>query len=130
MVLGNHSNNKASEMTTSLTQPIYIPGYSPVNSELIICFRGDINYSWLYLASGQKWLTATTLLYFENQLSDFLRISRKYLVNPAHVTHYRLICHKHLMISLSNGSELLVSRRQTRCILAKLQEQELLECQD
>ena len=103
-----------------------IPDNLPVGIDTIVYLREDINYARVYLNSGKKLVVSAALLTVEHRLTNFLRISPKYLINPSHITQYKLICHKHLMIGLSNGTNLLVPRRQTRRILAYLQPSSVL----
>jgi two-component system LytT family response regulator len=49
--------------------------------DIIYC-EGDINYTIIYLENGKKITSARGLNIFENALSGFVRIHRKYLINP------------------------------------------------
>ena len=70
--------------------------------------EGEGNYSYIYLANGNKELSSKNLAYFEDILEDkgFFRCHRSYLVNKHHIMELR-----NDAFILKSGLELPVSRR-------------------
>jgi two-component system, LytTR family, response regulator len=100
---------------------IHIPNQKVLqNPASIIRLEGVDNYTNIYrLGEPVPFLASQTLLYFQKQLPDFLRISKSSLVNPAFVlrvvkkgraTHLRL----------KDDTMLLVSRRRAADTLEAL----------
>lgn len=76
----------------------------------ILFLRGDINYTEFHLVNGKKVVSSTTLLRHQEKLDGFLRVSRKYLVNPKYITEIenRQGVRQVLML---NGERIAVARR-------------------
>jgi len=76
-------------------------------SDIIYC-EGDINYTTMKLITGKTIISAYSLKLFENALDGFLRIHRKYLVNPKFISGQDA---ENLTITLQKNIVLNVSRR-------------------
>ncbi len=76
----------------------------------ILFLRGDINYTEFHLVNGKKVVSSTTLLRHQEKLEGFLRVSRKYLVNPEYITE---IENRHgvRQVLMLNGERIAVARR-------------------
>ena len=76
----------------------------------ILFLRGDINYTEFHLVNGKKVVSSTTLLRHQEKLAGFLRVSRKYLVNPEYITE---IENRHGVrkVLMQNGERIAVARR-------------------
>jgi two-component system LytT family response regulator len=76
----------------------------------ILFLRGDINYTEFHLVNGKKVVSSTTLLRHQERLDGFLRVSRKYLVNPKYITD---IENRHgvRQVLMFNGERIAVARR-------------------
>ena len=76
----------------------------------ILFLRGDINYTEFHLVNGKKVVSSTTLLRHQEKLDGFLRVSRKYLVNPKYITE---IENRHgvRQVLMLNGERIAVARR-------------------
>ena len=98
-------------------QEIKIGGRKSFMPQNIILFEGDINYSHVYLNSGEKITVATTLKELEKrfQAFDFYRSHKKYLVNINAVKSFG-----QFTVSLVNKKEILVSRRRRDGLAEKL----------
>ncbi|MBO0953177.1 LytTR family DNA-binding domain-containing protein [Fibrella forsythiae] len=66
---------------------IHIPSNQSLQrAELVLRLEGDGNYTNIHCLHRLKpLLISRTLLYFQRQLPDFLRVSKSTLVNPAYV---------------------------------------------
>ncbi|WP_367914067.1 LytR/AlgR family response regulator transcription factor [Leadbetterella sp. DM7] len=85
----------------------------------IMFFSGDINYTEIYLRTGEKMVSSSTLLRHEEKFNHFIRVSKKYLVNPDYVSGYELQG-KSLEITLQNGNHMKVSRRRVKTVLSSI----------
>ncbi|WP_052354357.1 LytR/AlgR family response regulator transcription factor [Flectobacillus major] len=76
----------------------------------IIMLSGDINYSIVHLKSGKKILICKTLKVLEEYLKpmEFVRVHRKYLINPYFV---KSICRYNQTILMDTGDTIEISRR-------------------
>lgn len=89
------------------------------NTAEIMFLSGDVNYSEIYLIDGKKMLTSTTLSKHEERLDKFVRVNKKYLVNPKFVTEYR-IEGRYMHITMTNGDHMKVSRRRVKNVLLSI----------
>ncbi len=89
------------------------------NTSEIMFLSGDINYSEIYLMNGQKMLSSTTLLRHEEKFDNFIRVSKKYLVNPDFVSGYELQG-KCMEIKMRNGDHMKVARRRVKTVLSSI----------
>ena len=76
----------------------------------VIFLKGDVNYSTVYLESGETKMLSHTLKYYEEFLRThgFLRVHRAFLINPKFVTEY---CEEEEIVKMQNGHEASISRR-------------------
>lgn len=63
-------------------------GRQLVDAAQIIRLQGERNYTWLYLANGDKHLGCITLKRMEAQLPQFLRINKGHLINPVYIKRF------------------------------------------
>lgn len=89
------------------------------NTAEIMFFSGDINYSEIYMNNGEKRLSSTTLLRHEKKFNNFIRVNKKYLVNPDYVSGYQLEG-KFMQITMRNGDHMKVSRRRVKAVLSSI----------
>lgn len=89
------------------------------NTSEIMFLSADINYSEIYLINGKKMLSSTTLLKHEENFDSFIRVSKKYLVNPDYVSGYELQG-KFMEIKMRNGDHMTVSRRRVKTVLSSI----------
>lgn len=75
-----------SEKIQKITLP-YSKGYKVVNVDDIVMFKGNNNYSDIYLTDGSELLSSKTLRFFEMHLSSlrFFRIHKSFLINLSHI---------------------------------------------
>ena len=91
---------------------IHIPGIKELQSEsVLIRLEGDNNYTNIYIQHQLTPLLASrSLMYFQKQLPDFLRVSKSTLINPAFVV--RLVKKERAFyLRLADGALVLISRR-------------------
>lgn len=95
------------------------PKILKVSEEARIChFRSDINYTVLHLENGKTYISGYNIKVFEELcLDDFIKVNRSDLINVKSIKNAMLI-DKNWMFRLSNGKEVIVSRRR----IAKLKE--------
>jgi len=109
---------------TVLLQKIAIPGIQDVRFVKvsdIIRIEGDSNYSFIYLAGGDKIHSSRTLGDFEELLAShpgFFRIHKTHLVNFEHVL--RLIKTEGGYLEMTDGSQVEISRRRKAEVLQLL----------
>lgn len=86
----------------------------------IIRCEADRNYTWFNLRRGERLLSSYTLSTYEEFLAEneFLRVHRSHIVNVKHVRS----CSADGLITLSDGTELEVSRRKRTEVLNVLRE--------
>lgn len=63
-------------------------GRQLIDADQIIRLQGERNYTWLYLANGEKHLLARTLKRIEVRLPQFLRINKGHLINPLYIKRF------------------------------------------
>jgi DNA-binding LytR/AlgR family response regulator len=83
------------------------------NSASILFLEGDANYTNIHYKSGLKVTSAYTLIRHQELLNSFIRISKKYLVNPTHIKNYKKEG-RFAQIQLDNGKNIPVSRRKVK----------------
>ncbi|GAB4039467.1 LytR/AlgR family response regulator transcription factor [Spirosoma gilvum] len=101
-------------MENSLFNPLYIklPGYyKPIDPKFIVWFQGSGNYTFVYFADGNHMLSCCTLLFFEQQLPDFIRVHKSALINPLFITSLKGFRFFNPSIELKNGVVITISRR-------------------
>jgi DNA-binding LytR/AlgR family response regulator len=110
-------------MKTDGLPAIKLPGYTtPVLLSEIVYISGESNYTWFHLSSGKRLLTTQTLLYFALQLPGFIRIHKRFLINPDHVSNaYRTGYHTAVVV-MTNQAELSIARRSIGPVMALLRQ--------
>ncbi|AUD06438.1 hypothetical protein CWM47_34125 [Spirosoma pollinicola] len=77
--------------STSTGSYLLIAGYHGrelIEADQIIRLQGERNYTWLYLANGEKHILASTLKRIEAILPHFLRINKGHLINPIYIKRF------------------------------------------
>lgn len=83
------------------------------DSSEIALLEGNENYTHIFLENGERLLSSYTLLRHEERLPTFIRISRKYLVNPEYILRYEVdSVTPHVVMKC--GRELKVPRRRVK----------------
>ena len=81
----------------------------------ILFLEGDINYTIIYLKGGSILVSSQTLMRHEEKFSGFVRISRKYLVNPMY--SLGLVRDENaLFLKVDSGEKLRISRRKIKYV--------------
>ncbi|MCA0365902.1 MAG: LytTR family transcriptional regulator [Bacteroidetes bacterium] len=88
------------------------PKILKVSEEARIChFRSAINYTVLHLENGRTYISGYNIKVFEElNMDDFIKVNRSDLINVKSIKNTTLI-NKNWMFRLSNGKEVMVSRR-------------------
>src|SRR5437868_1095503 len=86
-------------------------------SDSITYLAGDSNYTHIYFLNAPKQLYARTLSDFVQAFPRFIRIHKRYLVNPDHVVEYQTSGSRRAAIKVSK-QWLPVSRRRIKAIKA------------
>ena len=84
------------------------------DTKKILYLEGDVNYTLIHFYDGRSELSSHTLLRHQERLTGFVRISKKYLVNPGVV---RCITPKG-ELQLLEGTRLVISRRKRTFVKA------------
>lgn len=128
----HHLNNKVETLVHNLTQAagaasmkLCIPtlkGFQVVALEEIIFCEAEDSYSIFFLGDGTKICSAKTLLDYELLLQNtsFLRVHKSYLINLQHIKEYQR--GDGGTVTMSNGTEIEVSRRRKEFFLARIKE--------
>ena len=84
----------------------------------IVLFKGEGNYTWIYLANGSKRLLCKTMntILDEYQQIYFVRTHKSYSVNINHIKHLQISGDQSLL--LTNGLKAEVSRRKKKEFLS------------
>ncbi|SOD83292.1 LytTR family DNA-binding domain-containing protein [Spirosoma fluviale] len=109
----------------NLTITIQIPGYRHIqDAQRIRRLQGSGNYTMIYLRDTDKpLLVSKTLVYFADQLQDFIRVSKSSLINPMDIIKVTRWDARRMEIELSDGTLLPVARRRSADLLEVLQKQ-------
>ena len=91
--------------------------YLLLNADEVLAFEAEGELVWIVTAN-KRYLATQSLKAIQDKLQDtsFRRIHRKALVNLDHVRKMSTLSSQRWMVTLSNGQELIVSKRQTRHI--------------
>ncbi|MFN3851048.1 MAG: LytR/AlgR family response regulator transcription factor [Spirosomataceae bacterium] len=95
-------------LTTSTGRYITLARRKQINTADIIMLEADVNYTKIYLNSGQSLLVAITLKRFESQFlqqPSFFRTHKSYIINLAYVADFAED------INMKNQKKVTVSRR-------------------
>lgn len=116
-------------MTTQhmITQPeegaqLLIPAYRHIqDTQLITRLEGRGNYTAVFL-KGKTYplIVSRTLKFFEDQLTDFIRINKSTMINPKYINKVIKEDAKTVSLLLSDGVLKLTSRRRVADTLARL----------
>ncbi len=84
-----------------------------IGCDSIIWLEGDYNYTYIHQLSKPTKVSARTLKWYESRLTQFIRVRRDAMVNPAHI---RAVFRDEtrpdqLKLLLSNGEVLPIARR-------------------
>lgn len=103
-------------------EPVRIPDYRHLqDAQSLTRLTGNGNYTWIELMGQQKpILVSQTLKYFEQQLPDFVRVSKSILLNPGWVVGLQQPNAKTLHLELADGSRIDVPRRRIQATIYKL----------
>jgi len=95
--------------------------YFVLSTDEILAFQADGDIVWIVTAR-EKFLSALTLKALEEMLagSSFRRIHRNALVNVDHVRKMSMMSSQRWLITLSNGQELIASKRLAQSIRSLL----------
>jgi len=81
----------------------------PLNQ--ILWLEGDGNYTRIHLQHATPTLTAKTLTRWHEQLPAFIRVNKGALVNPENIRMGTYVSSKEMLVELSDGTRVPVSRR-------------------
>lgn len=81
----------------------------------IVYLKGVQNYTELHFANGKSMLSSYTLLYHEEKLDGFLRVSKNHLVNPHFVARINTVGSSK-EVQLESGKRVKVSRRRRKVV--------------
>ncbi len=90
---------------------------------LIAYLAGANNYTWLHFRNGEKKMLAKPISYLETQLTEFIRVHKTALINPACVEKLQQPPRQRMAgsVQLEGGVVLPVSRRRWREVATALQ---------
>lgn len=96
---------------------ISIGGHKKVFPNEIVYFKGDANYSQIYLTNGKQILVSTTLKTLESRFLNlgFFRTHKSSIINLSFVKNY-VSYFDGGQIELSNNQTIIVSRRKNRIL--------------
>ena len=82
----------------------------------IILLEGKDNYTNIHFANGDQVLSSYTLRKHQDLLNSFVRVNRKYLVNPEYIVNYNV---KDVMphVLLTTGIKIKIPRRKVKTIV-------------
>lgn len=77
----------------------------------IVFLKGDVNYTYVYLAGGKMKAVSRCIKYFEDYLENlgFIRVHRAYIVNPQYIQKKEKD-----WLMMTNGEVVSVSRRKKK----------------
>ncbi len=86
-----------------------------LNTNEVLAFQADGEVTWI-LTSKQKYVATQNLKAIEERLRDstFRRIHRNALVNVEHIRKMSLLTSQRWLITLNNGQDFIVSKRQAK----------------
>ena len=82
--------------------------------------EGSSNYSILHLLNSKPVIISRNLSKLEGELSYFLRIHKKYLVNPQFISSHRLLSPYTMVLLFTTGEILTVAKRRIAHVRAAL----------
>lgn len=86
----------------------------------IVLFKGNGNYTWIFMANGTKRLVCKTMHTVLNEIQQlyFVRIHKSYSININHIKSKEI--YGDMALTMTNGMRAEVSRRKKKEFLAKL----------
>nr|WP_293842597.1 LytTR family DNA-binding domain-containing protein [uncultured Arsenicibacter sp.] len=111
-------------INTTTTSASYIRfDKQAIAAQSIIWLEGDWNYTRIYQQGRPAQMSAYTLKWYQEQLTDFIRVRKDAIVNPQHI---RAVLStpsqpRRLRLLLSNGDEVEVARRRQVFVKRRLQ---------
>jgi DNA-binding LytR/AlgR family response regulator len=87
------------------------------SSNEIAFLEANENYTNVYMKNGEQLLSSYTLLRHEKKLKGFIRVSRRYLINPEYIKEYKLDRPIPHMV-LKSGEEIRIPRRRVKEFLS------------
>lgn len=88
-----------------------------INIQSVLFLEADSNYTKIILEEGQHLLSSFTLGRHANYFPEFVRVSRKYMLNPYYIKNYMPEKRK---VTAIDGRVFKVSRRRlAQCIASK-----------
>lgn len=91
-------------------------------AESILWLEGEGNYTRIHRQAQPVEVSAYTLKRFEERFNGFLRVRRNALVNPVHIEGLRRTSCAELVVLLSDGTVLPVSRRRYHQVIAQVRQ--------
>ncbi len=91
--------------------------YFVLSPEEVMAFEADGDLVWIF-TERKKFLASYPLKYFQEQLRDlaFRRVHRSTLVNLDHVRKMSCLSSQRWLLTMNNGQEFVVSKRQVGII--------------
>ena len=105
---------------------LYIPGFASVPLSEILYLSGNDSYTWFHLTSGKRLLSSLHLGYYQSQAEGFIRIHKRFLVNPVYVVSFSRTGPESAVVSLTGNQQLPVAKRRITTVLARLRERRIL----
>jgi DNA-binding LytR/AlgR family response regulator len=93
--------------------PIQRYGHIVATANQVLYLEANENYTFVHMCHGQPILLARTIAHFELPYQNFVRISRKHVVNVNHLIHRCFGPHNN-SVCMINGTILPISRRKVK----------------
>ncbi|MVM33591.1 LytTR family transcriptional regulator [Spirosoma sp. HMF4905] len=88
--------------------------------EKVLYLTGEVNYSTVYLLTGQAVLTSRTLKWYSDRWPQFMRVHKGSLVNPEYIHSCIVISSEVAHLIMRNGARLLIGRRRIKAVAYQL----------
>lgn len=88
-----------------------------IDHESVLFLEADSNYTRIVLEEGQAILSSFTLGRHVNYFPEFVRVSRKYMLNPIYIKNF--IPENHKVTSIDGRIFKVSRRRLAQCIASK-----------
>jgi DNA-binding LytR/AlgR family response regulator len=89
-----------------------------ISREKVLYLEADANYTVLHLGKGQKLISSFTLKIHHEQFPHFIRLSRKFIINPKFVRKIDLKTNK---VVTRSGVRFYMSRRRVESVVKSLE---------
>jgi DNA-binding LytR/AlgR family response regulator len=117
-----HLQEIAPPATAALPRPRKIVGklgeeYFLLSPEEVMAFQADGDVTWI-VTSGRRYMATENLRAIESRLQNtaFRRIHRNALVNVEQIRKMSMITSQRWLVTLNNGQQFVVSKRQSRMV--------------